>query len=156
MANTGVADRLTGVDGDRATGNGHDGWVSENPYPPDPAAPVTPPPPDPAAPSSPPAAPQPSAEAMGSYAPTTPPTEPLAIWALLCAIAAWVLLPLVLAIVALVLAHNAEKEITRAAGWKQGKGMITAARFIAWIHLVLAALAVVFVITFLIGLAIGS
>ncbi|MEO8329405.1 MAG: DUF4190 domain-containing protein [Candidatus Nanopelagicales bacterium] len=131
--------------------------MSENLYPPDPAAPITPPPPpNPAAPTPPPAAPQPPAPAMASYAPTTPPTEPLAIWALLCAIGAWVLLPVVLAIVALVLAHNAEKEITRADGWKQGKGMVTAARLIAWIHLVLAALAIVFVVTFLIGLAIGS
>ena len=107
--------------------------------------------PSPAVQSS--AAPHPGAE---TYAPTTVPTEPLAIWALICAIGAWLLLPVILAVVALVLAHSADAEITKAAGWKQGRGMVTAARVIAWIHLVLAALAAVFVVAFFIGLAIGN
>lgn len=98
----------------------------------------------------------PPTEVGVTYAPTVPPTEPLAIWALLCAIGSWVLFPVVLAIVALVLARQADQSIVAAAGWKQGKGLITAARVIAWIHLVLVALVVLFVIAFFVGLAIGG
>jgi hypothetical protein len=129
--------------------------MSENPYAPPPdhesGRPVQP---DPSlAPAQP--IPAPPTEAV-SYAPTTVPTEPLAIWALVCAIGSWVLLPVILAVVALVLAGSAEEEISKAAGWKQGKGMVSAARVIAWLHLLLAALVVVFVVTFFIGLAIGG
>jgi hypothetical protein len=131
----------------------HDGGMSENPYapPPDPGQPAQP---DPSlAPGQP--IPAPPTEAV-SYAPTTVPTESLAIWALICAIGAWVLLPVILAIVALVLARSADEEISKAAGWKQGKGLVSAARVSAWLHLLLAALVVVFVVTFFIGLAIGG
>jgi len=98
----------------------------------------------------------PPAAGAVSYAPTVAPTEPLAIWALICAIGSWVLLPVVLAIVALVMANRADEAITAAAGWKQGQGMVSAARVIAWIHLVLVALIIVFVLALLVGLAVGS
>jgi hypothetical protein len=100
--------------------------------------------------------PQPQPQAPVSYAPTVAPTENLAIWALVCAIGAWVVLPVVLAIVSLVLAKQADDAITAAAGWKQGRGLVTAARVISWIHLVLVALVVVFVVALLIGLAVGG
>ncbi len=134
--------------------------MSENPYAPPPdGEPGQPAPSDPSFAPPPPAPaqpiPGPPTETV-SYAPTTVPTEPMAIWALICAIGSWLLLPVVLAIVALVLARTAEAEISKAAGWKQGKGMVNAARVIAWLNLLLAALVIVFVVAFFIGLAIGG
>jgi len=140
----------------------HDGSMSDNPYstppaddeqpPRTPDVGATPTPPQSAVPAAAPPPPGPPV----AYAPTTVPTETLAIWAFVCAIGSWVLCPVVLAIVALVLAKQADAAITAAAGWKQGRGMVTAARVIAWIHLALAAMAVVFLVAFFVGLAIGN
>jgi len=88
--------------------------------------------------------------------PASAPSEPLAIWALVCAIGSWVLLPVVLAIVALVLASQAKRAIAASGGATSGEGLITATRVIAWVHLIVVALAVIFVIAFAIGIVLSS
>jgi len=88
--------------------------------------------------------------------PTSAPSEPLAIWALVCAIGSWVLLPVVLAIVALVLASQAKRTIAASGGATSGEGLVTAARVIAWVHLALVVLAVIFVIAFAVGLVLSN
>ena len=86
------------------------------------------------------------------YAPT-PPSDGKPLGALICAIASFVACPVVPAIIALVLANQAEQEI-RAAGRPRGdNGLITAARWIAWIHLALAAAAILF---FLVALVVAA
>lgn len=68
------------------------------------------------------------------------PTEGTAVAALVCAILAWIVLPVVMAIVALVLARIAQDKIDESGGRYAGEGLITAAKIIAWINLALAAL----------------
>jgi len=66
-----------------------------------------------------------------------PQTEQGAIWALVSAIGAWVVCPIILAIVALVLASNADKKIKASGHVLQGDGMVVAARVIAWANIIL-------------------
>jgi len=80
----------------------------------------------------------------------------MAAWALACAVGSWFLLPVVLAVVALVLAGAADRSIAESGGWRTGAGLVTAARVVAWVHLVTVVLAVVFVVALLVGLAVGS
>lgn len=82
-------------------------------------------------------------------------TEGTAIVALVCAILSWVAIPVVLAIVALVLARTAEREIAASAGEKSGAGLITASRWIAWLNLLLVAMVVAFVAAFVVAVAIA-
>ena len=58
-----------------------------------------------------------------------------AVAALILAIAAWVVCPVILAIVALVFASMARKEIDAAGGAKQGYGLATTARVLSWINI---------------------
>jgi hypothetical protein len=85
-----------------------------------------------------------------------PTTDPSALWALLCGIGSWLLLPVVLAVVALALASAADRSITQSHGWRTGSGLVTAARVLAWVNLVAALLVGVFVAAVLVGLAVGS
>jgi hypothetical protein len=87
---------------------------------------------------------------------SVPTTEPLAIVALICAIGSWVLVPVILAIVALVLAQQADRSIAASNGWREGKGMVTAARVLAWIHLGFIVLVILFAVAFLIGIVIAN
>ena len=75
--------------------------------------------------------------------------------ALVCAILAWFVGPIILAIVALVLARNAEKAITARPTELTGLGMVSGARWVAWIHLVLAAMLIAFLSAFAIALWLG-
>ena len=97
--------------------------------------------PPPAAPPNPqwgqPAAPG----AVSPYAP--PKTEGLAIAALVLSIASWIACPVIAAIVALALAHAAGNRIDASAGQKTGSGLVTAAKIVAWVHLVLITLVMV-------------
>ena len=83
-----------------------------------------------------------------------PPNDGTAVAALVLAILAWVVCPVVLAIVAVVLAGNAQRTIEASAGALGGRGLVTAARVVAWANIVLyglfalAALAVVAVVAF--------
>jgi hypothetical protein len=70
-------------------------------------------------------------------------TDDTAVWALILAIGAYVICPVVPAIVALVLCSSAERNIAASGGTLGGDGLVKAARILSWIHLALAALAVV-------------
>lgn len=84
-------------------------------------------------------------------------TERNAVWALVLSIVAWVLCPVVPAIVALVLAGNAERAIADSGGMKEGTGMVKAARIISWVHLGLAVALVVFlVVGLLVAASVGT
>ena len=76
------------------------------------------------------------------------PTNSDAVIALVLAVGAWVVCPLVLAIVALVFASMGTKEIAASGGRIEGQGLITAAKIVAWINIGVMAAAL------LIGLAI--
>ena len=80
-----------------------------------------------------------------------PQTEQGAIWALVSAIGAFVVCPVILAVVALVLASNADKKIKASGGALQGDGMVVAARVIAWANIIL--LVGGFALALLIGIA---
>ena len=128
----------------------NDGAGQQPPMPPPPAAPV----PSPAAPVPPPAggygAPPPPA---GGYAPAPaygvpqtpmPQTNSNAIIALVLSIVSWAVCPIVVAIVALVLASKAKKEIEQSGGWQTGSGFVTAAKIIAWINIAFMIVVLIF------------
>ena len=75
-----------------------------------------------------------------------PQTESKAIIALVCAIGSFLVLPLVLAVAALVVAGNAQRDIEASGGWLTGDGLVTAAKVIAWANLVLCAIAAVLIV----------
>lgn len=62
-------------------------------------------------------------------------TDSGAIVALVLAIGAWVVLPLILAIVALIVASSADKNIKASGGYKEGAGLVQAARIVSWINI---------------------
>lgn len=96
------------------------------------AAPPLPPAPPGAAPGYPPAYGVPGAVPM--YAPA-PPTSTNAIIAFVLSILSWAICPIIPAIVALVLAASAQKEIAAGQGRVQGGGLVTAAKVISWINI---------------------
>lgn len=90
------------------------------------------------------------------YAPA-PTTSTSAVVGLVLAIASWAVCPIVLAIVALVLAKKSGDEIAASQGQVSGEGLNTATKVIAWINIGLyAALAVIFGAIFLIALVAGA
>ena len=129
----------------------NDGAGQQPPMPPPPAAPVPPP----AAPVPPPAggygAPPPPP--AGGYAPAPaygvpqapmPQTNNNAIIALVLSIVSWAVCPIVAAIVALVFASKAKKEIEQSGGWQTGSGFVTAAKIIAWINIAFMIVVLIF------------
>jgi len=70
----------------------------------------------------------------GGY-PAAPETESLAIVALVLAIASFVVCPVVPAIVALLLANNADASIQASGGRKTGEGLTKAARIVSWVNI---------------------
>lgn len=74
----------------------------------------------------------------------TPETDGTAVGALVAAIASWIVCPVITAIVALVLAGTAERNIAESRGWKTGAGLVTAARIVAWINIGLVVALLVF------------
>ena len=70
-------------------------------------------------------------------------TSTRAVVALVCAIASFLVFPLVPAIAALVLARGAQREIATSGGRLAGEGLVTGARVTAWINIVLSVLALV-------------
>ena len=58
-----------------------------------------------------------------------------AIAALCCAIGAWLVCPLIPAIVALFLAASADREIVQSMGEQTGEGLAKAARIVSWVHI---------------------
>lgn len=99
----------------------------------------------------PPPAPQPPA-----YGPT-PQNSSSAIVALVLSIASWVVCPVIPAIVALVFASKADREIAVSNGWVTGAGMVTASKIVAWINIGLyAALAAIGVLVVVLAAITGS
>ena len=125
------------------------GWPAPPPPPPPPAGSGWPPPPPPgygygygqAAPGYPPYPPYPPYQ----YGPTRE-TEGLAIAALILAIASFVICPVIPSIVALILAASARRNIDESGGMKDGLGLVTAARIIAWVNLGLAAVVITIIV----------
>jgi hypothetical protein len=115
------------------------------PGPPDPYQPSwqTPPPPPPPGYGTPPPGYGPPPGTWGQpgyYAPTT---DGKATAALILAIASFVFCPFIPAIVAIVLAGQAARTIAESGGRVQGAGMVTAARVISWINIVLCIVVVI-------------
>jgi hypothetical protein len=89
------------------------------------------------------------------YAP--PQTEGTAVGALIASILAWVVCPLIPAIVALVMIPGAKRKIDSSGGRLTGDGLLTAAKWIAWINVGLWALMIVgFIVLVIIGAATSS
>lgn len=79
-----------------------------------------------------------------------------AIVALVLALCAWFVCPLVLAVIALVFAGKAKRAIAASNGWVTGDGMVTAARVIAWINIGLTLLALAIFVVVLIAAAVST
>ena len=73
-------------------------------------------------------------------------TESKAIIALVCAIASWIVLPVLPAIAALMIGKTARQEILRSGGRLTGDGLVTAAKVIAWANIVLSVLGVLLLV----------
>lgn len=73
-----------------------------------------------------------------AYTPV-PQTSNSAIIALVLSIVAWVVCPIIPAIIALVFANKADKEIAVSNGWVTGGGLVTAAKIVSWINIGLYA-----------------
>lgn len=108
---------------------------AELPVPPDspPAAPAQWPAADPAASAAYPAFPTAYPPAP-AYA-TGPRTSSNAIVALVLAIGSWVICPIAPAIVSLIFAAMATKEINASGGSLEGQGLVTAAKIVSWINI---------------------
>jgi hypothetical protein len=70
----------------------------------------------------------------------------MAVAALICSIASWVVCPVAPAVVALILASNARKKIAESGGRLDGEGLCTAATIVAWINIGAAVLTGIIVI----------
>ncbi len=71
------------------------------------------------------------------------PTSSNAVVALILAVASWAVCPIVAAVVALVFASTAAKEIEASGGRVQGGGLVTAAKIVAWVNIGLFAAGIV-------------
>jgi hypothetical protein len=82
---------------------------------------------------------------------TRPRTEGTAVLALVLAVLSWITVPVLLAVVALLVARSAERLIADdpQAG---GAGLVLAARWVAWVQLLLVGMAVAFVAAFFLAL----
>ena len=113
--------------------------------------------------SSQPAAPEQAVEpgyavpppAPPAYGPT-PQTSNSAIAALVLSIVSWVICPIIPAIIALVFANKAEKEIAVSNGWVTGGGLVTASKIVAWINIGLYAALVAIGVLVLVLAAVGG
>jgi len=84
-------------------------------------------------------------------------TSTSAIVGLVLAIASWIFCPIVLAIVALVLAKKSGDEIAASQGRVGGEGLNTATKVVAWVNIGLyAAIVVIIGAAFLVALVLGA
>jgi hypothetical protein len=107
------------------------------------------PPPPPPPPSGPPAGYGQPAPAYGQSVPPygqTPKTEGTAVGALIVGIVGLFLFGIILGIVALVLANTANKRIQQSGGYLQGQGMVTAARILGVVDIVLAIIVIAVIV----------
>lgn len=86
--------------------------------------------------------------------PAAPPTSSKVTAALVCAILSFAVCPVVLAIVALVLAKQAADEITAAGGDAKADSTLRAARIIAWVNIILLGVVVGFALIAIVAVAI--
>jgi len=132
-------------------------WPSQSAPPP--GGPAAPPPgyaPGYPPPGYPPAGSPPVAYPSAPYPPAAQ-TSTNAIVALVLAVASWLICPIVPAIVALVFASKATKELRASGGAMQGSGLVLGAQITAWINIGLyAALIVFFGLFFLVALVAGA
>jgi hypothetical protein len=123
-------------------------------WPPPPQSPMTQPPAGqwpPPPPGTPPGGPPPAPGYPYGYQPPQAygygqQTEGMAVGALISAIAAFVVCPVIPAIVALILAANARKKIVQSGGRLGGDGLVTAATIIAWVNIALGVIGIVAII----------
>jgi hypothetical protein len=76
-------------------------------------------------------------------APAPAQTSSNAVIAIILAALSWAFCPIIAAIVALIFAHQASKEIEASGGRIQGQGLVTASRWVAWINIGLFAAMIV-------------
>jgi hypothetical protein len=101
--------------------------------------------------------------AESGFAPPGPPaygpfpkTSNNAIVALVLSIVAWVVCPIIPAIIALVFANKADKEIVVSNGWVTGAGLVTASKIVAWINIGLYAALIGIGVLVLVVAAVGG
>ena len=104
-----------------------------------------PPPPPPPPPDSAPVAPDYQPGPAYGYG-GAPKTETTAIAAVVVAVVGLVLMPIILGVVALVLANVANKKIQESNGALTGQGLVTAARIVGIIDIVVAVIVIVVLI----------
>ena len=90
-----------------------------------------------------------------AYGPA-PQTSTNAIAALVLSIVAWVICPIIPAIIAVVFASKADKEIAASNGWVTGGGLVTAAKIVAWINIGLYGALIAIGVLVLIVAAVGG
>ena len=90
-----------------------------------------------------------------AYGPT-PQTSNSAVAALVLSIVSWVICPIIPAIIALVFANKAEKEIAVSNGWVTGGGLVTASKIVSWINIGLYAALIAIGVLVLILAAVGG
>ena len=105
---------------------------------------------------------QPAPETPAGMVPAPPPYGPApqtstnAIAALVLSIVAWVICPIIPAIIALVFASKADREIAASNGWVTGGGLVTAAKIVAWINIGLYGALIAIGVLVLIVAAVGG
>lgn len=78
-------------------------------------------------------------------------TEGTAVLALVLAVVSWITVPVLLAVVALLVARSAERAIA-ADPQAGGAALVSAARWVAWVQLLLVGMAAAFVAAFVLAL----
>ena len=119
-------------------------------------SPEAPRPPDPPAGSDHPTVAIPTVPEVLDVEVSGPRTDGTAVLALVLAAVSWVTLPVLLAIVALVLARSAERAISSDPERVGGGGLVTVTRWLAWVQLLVVAMATLFVGGFLLAIRLGS
>lgn len=108
-------------------------------------------------PAYPPAYPPPYVQAYGQPSGVSPTTSSNAIVAIILAITSWLVCPIVPAIVALVFAARADREVRASGGTIQGGGLSTAAKVVSWINIgIFVAVMLMAIVFFIVAAAIGA
>ncbi|MGE5763845.1 MAG: DUF4190 domain-containing protein [Mycobacterium leprae] len=81
------------------------------------------------------------APGYSGYGPAPRTTSATAIVALVLAILSFPVCPVIFAIISLLLAKSADREIAESGGTKEGEGLVRAARIISWVNIGLVGLA---------------
>ena len=86
-----------------------------------------------------------------------PKTSNNAVAALVLSIVSWVFCPIIPAIIALVFASKARREILASNGWVTGTGLVTSAKIVAWINIGFwAAVTIIWIFILVIALITGA